>query len=248
MEAQNHRAIAREYRGHPFVVVPDVVTDLCRERVIVTEFVEGRRFDEILSLPEDERSRFGEILFRFYVNGPFRHRLLNGDPHPGNSLFLADGRVAFLDFGFFKRLPDDEMAVQLAMLHAVYDHDAQRLWDISRDQGLVSGGGSEQVQRLFEMYESMCGWFLVDEPVTLTSDIATRAVLEQGNMRRGGYGDIKLPADQIVAARAYVLVLAILGQLQATNNWFRIGREVIFGDPPQTELGRIEHEHLTARV
>jgi hypothetical protein len=84
--------------------------------------------------------------------------------------------------------------------------------------------------------------------VTLTSDIATRAVLEQGNMRRGGYGDIKLPADQIVAARAYVLVLAILGQLQATNNWFRIGREVIFGDPPQTELGRIEHEHLTARV
>ena len=27
--------------------------------------------------------------------------------------------------------------------------------------------------------------------------------------------DVKLPADQIVAARAYVLVLAILGQLRA---------------------------------
>jgi predicted unusual protein kinase regulating ubiquinone biosynthesis (AarF/ABC1/UbiB family) len=227
--------------------VPDVVTSLCRERVITTEFVEGRRFDEIVHLPAQERSRFGEILFRFYVNGPFRHRLLNGDPHPGNSLFLADGRVAFLDFGFFKRLPDDELEVQLAMLHAVYERDAQRLWDISRDQGLVSSGGGEQVQRLFEMYESMCGWFLVDEPVTLTPEIATRAVLEQGAMRRGGYGDIKLPADQIVAARAYVLVLAILGQLQATNNWFRIGREVIFGDPPQTELGRIEQEHLAAR-
>jgi predicted unusual protein kinase regulating ubiquinone biosynthesis (AarF/ABC1/UbiB family) len=248
MEAANHRAIAREYRGHPFVVVPDVVTSLCRERVITTEFVEGRRFEEILDLGDDERSRFGEILFRFYVNGPFRHRLLNGDPHPGNSLFLADGRVAFLDFGFFKRLPEDELAVQLAMLHAVYDRDGQRLWDISREQGLVSSGGAEQVQRLYEMYESMCGWFLVDEPVTLTSEIATRAVLEQGNMRRGGYGDIKLPADQIVAARAYVLVLAILGQLQATNNWFRIGREVIFGDAPQTALGRIEHEHLVARA
>jgi predicted unusual protein kinase regulating ubiquinone biosynthesis (AarF/ABC1/UbiB family) len=35
-----------------------------------------------------ERSRFGEILARFYVNGPMRHRLLNGDPHSGNSLFL----------------------------------------------------------------------------------------------------------------------------------------------------------------
>ena len=34
--------------------------------------------------------------------------------------------------------------------------------------------------------------------------------------------EVKLPADQIVAARAYVLVLAILGQLKATNNWSRI--------------------------
>ena len=68
--------------------MPDVVDDLCRERVIVTEFVEGRRFAEILDDTDEERSRWGEILFRFYVNGPFRHRLLNGDPHPGNSLFL----------------------------------------------------------------------------------------------------------------------------------------------------------------
>jgi predicted unusual protein kinase regulating ubiquinone biosynthesis (AarF/ABC1/UbiB family) len=35
LEAANHRALAREYRGHPFIVVPDVVTELCRERVIV---------------------------------------------------------------------------------------------------------------------------------------------------------------------------------------------------------------------
>ena len=35
-------------------------------------------------------------------------------------------------------------------------------------------------------------------------------------------------------------LLGILGQLNATNNWFRIGREVIFGEPPVTELGRQE--------
>ena len=71
--------------------------------MIVTEFVPRRRFADVASDPDEVRDRCGEILFRFYVNGPFRHRLLNGDPHPGNSLFLADGRVAFLDFGFFKR-------------------------------------------------------------------------------------------------------------------------------------------------
>ena len=34
----------------PQFVVPDVVTDLCRERVIVTEFVDGRRFEEIVAI------------------------------------------------------------------------------------------------------------------------------------------------------------------------------------------------------
>ena len=103
LEAMNHRALAREYRNHPFIVVPPVITELCRERVIVTEFIEGRNFADIRTDTDEEKSRWGEILFRFYVNGPYRHLLLNGDPHPGNSLFMADGRVAFIDFGFFKR-------------------------------------------------------------------------------------------------------------------------------------------------
>ena len=43
LEADNQRPLARLFRGHPFIVVPDVVTDLSHERVIVTEFVEGKR-------------------------------------------------------------------------------------------------------------------------------------------------------------------------------------------------------------
>ena len=44
-----------------------------------------------------------------------------------------------------------------------------------------------------------------------------------------------------------MLVLAILGQLKATNNWFSIGRETVFGDEPVTELGRAEAAWLAAR-
>lgn len=41
-----------------------------------------------------------------------------------------------------------------------------------------------------------------------------------------------------------MLVLAILGQLRATNNWSRIAREAIYGDAPETELGRAEADWL----
>src|SRR5256885_12253785 len=44
LEAQNQRALARIFRRHPFIVVPDVHTGLSHERVVVTEFVEGTKF------------------------------------------------------------------------------------------------------------------------------------------------------------------------------------------------------------
>ena len=62
LEAQNQRSFARAYRDHPFIYVPDVVTRLSTERVLVTEWVDGVGFDEVLARPQDERDRFGEIV------------------------------------------------------------------------------------------------------------------------------------------------------------------------------------------
>ncbi|HSD80847.1 MAG TPA: AarF/ABC1/UbiB kinase family protein, partial [Solirubrobacteraceae bacterium] len=73
LEAQNHRALARIFRGHPFIFVPDVLTDLCHERVIVSEYVEGRGFEQLKRLPQPERDRIGEILVRFYFGCMYRH-------------------------------------------------------------------------------------------------------------------------------------------------------------------------------
>jgi len=47
LEAQAHRAFERDWRGHPFVYVPPVITSLSRERVLVTEWVDGMPFDEV---------------------------------------------------------------------------------------------------------------------------------------------------------------------------------------------------------
>jgi predicted unusual protein kinase regulating ubiquinone biosynthesis (AarF/ABC1/UbiB family) len=248
LEASNHRALAREYRGHPFIVVPPVITELCRERVIVTEYVEGRKFADIRADPDAERSRWGEILFRFYINGPYRHLLLNGDPHPGNSLFMADGRVAFIDFGFFKRQTREDVQDQLEILKACYAQDAQRLFELTVEQGIIAKHRRDLVGPLMEKYRAASWWFLEDREVTLNVKHATKLMLEHGDMRKSGFGEMRLPANQIVTLRAFGLVFGILGQLQATNNWYRIGREVIFGEEPVTELGKIEAQHLESRT
>src|SRR4051812_41718999 len=50
IEAQNHRAMARAWRGHPFVFVPPVYTRLSSRRVLVSELLEGERFEAVKRL------------------------------------------------------------------------------------------------------------------------------------------------------------------------------------------------------
>src|SRR3954463_6076188 len=66
LEAQHQRRIERLMRGHPFITVPRVWTDLSTRRVLVSEFVEGERFDAVRALDQAQRDRYGEIVFRFF--------------------------------------------------------------------------------------------------------------------------------------------------------------------------------------
>jgi predicted unusual protein kinase regulating ubiquinone biosynthesis (AarF/ABC1/UbiB family) len=247
LEASNQRSMARAYRGHPFIVVPDVVTDLSRERVLVSEFVHGARFAEVRELSAEVRNRLGEILIRFYFNGPLRHRLLNGDPHPGNSLFLKDDRVAFIDFGFFKTMSDEEVAQLMASTRATYEHDAQALFDVISGLGALPPDPA-LAEPFLEAYESIFGWLLTDHVVTIDGS-ATGAMMRAYNRLRKAeeFHALTLPAEHFVLMRAVMLLIGLLGQLKARGNWLMLAREWLLGEPPATELGQAEAEFFKSR-
>ncbi len=247
LEAQNQRSMARIYRGHPFIVVPEVHTRLCGRRVLVTDFIEGRRFEEILDRPAAERDRVGEILVRFYLNGPMRHRLLNGDPHPGNTLFLDDGRVAFLDFGFAKKLPDAEVEQMVDSTIATHAGDPGALLEVVARAGALPQNPA-LAPLLYESYNAVFGWLMVDEPLQIESAKTAEMMGVYTELRNAdGFEDLVLPAEHFVLLRGVMLVLGVLGQLEATNNWLDIAGEWVFGHEPATELGREEAEFFSGR-
>src|SRR6478609_2820902 len=47
LEAQNQRRVWRLLRGHPFIRVPRIDTSLSTRRVLVSEYVEGERFEAV---------------------------------------------------------------------------------------------------------------------------------------------------------------------------------------------------------
>ncbi len=243
LEAGNQRALARIFRGHPFIVVPDVVTELSRERVMVSEFVEGVGFDTIRDLPATDRDRIGEIIFRFYFGCMYRHRQFSGDPHPGNSMLMPDGRVAFLDFGLFKRMPRELIDIELACQRAGHEGDADTLFEIWSETGFLARPDRFDPGKLLAQLRDATWWYLEDRDITLTPEIATDVVIEMSDPRSSHFAQMRhetLPADHLFGRRVETLTLAVLAQLGATANWHAIAREWMYGEPPRTPLGEAE--------
>jgi predicted unusual protein kinase regulating ubiquinone biosynthesis (AarF/ABC1/UbiB family) len=250
LEASNQRTMARLYEGHPFVLIPPVVTSMCRERVIVTELVAGEGFEQVRRRPVAERDRIGEILFRFYFGSMYRFRRFSGDPHPGNMLALDDGRVAFLDFGLFKSIDRDVAALELACQRAVIDGDAAGLHRLMSDAGFLPRGDVIEPGELIEFVRDGIWWYTTDESIRIDQSIVNRAFIQTTDVRSTHFQTARhqdIVPEHLFGRRLELLTLAVLGQLEAEANWYRIACEWIYGDEPATELGREEAAWAAAR-
>lgn len=240
-EASNHRMLARAYRDHPFIRIPNVHTALCTDAVLVTDWVQGVPLPAAYALDQEDRDRVAEILFRFYMGSPYLSRCFSGDPHPGNTLLLADGTLAFIDFGLMKTISAEAIDNELRALRALHEGDAARVVAEMRTGGIKVSDDRITADEVLEALMISQGWYLIDEDPQLTPDLANliagTATDPNGPVVRV-FQEETLPEAHMVQRRVEVLVLATLGQLRPQVNFFQIAREWIYDEEPVTELGR----------
>jgi predicted unusual protein kinase regulating ubiquinone biosynthesis (AarF/ABC1/UbiB family) len=249
LEAQHQRTFARAYRGHPFIHVPDVVTALSRRRVLVTEWVDGLRFDEILRLDQAQRDRVGEILFRFFYGSMERVGRFNTDPHPGNYLLRDDGRISFLDFGNTVTVGDRQLLRKA--LEAALKADADGFTSAAAELGYVRNLSRVDRELLMNQALALGDWYLKDRELRIDPEYvaAVLAALIDPRAMEGSLKlvrQLKVPPEEIWLRRVEMSVLAVLGQLHATRNWHRIVLDILGGEPA-TELGRLDDEYWSSK-
>ncbi|MFE0134063.1 aminotransferase class III-fold pyridoxal phosphate-dependent enzyme [Streptomyces sp. NPDC059037] len=106
-EARSQSEIARNFEGHPFLGVPRPYTHLCTQDVLIMEFVAGTQGHDVQCITYSRADLARRLQDSFY-SMVFFHGLFHVDPHPGNIMFVPDGRIVLLDFGLVGRLSADD--------------------------------------------------------------------------------------------------------------------------------------------
>jgi predicted unusual protein kinase regulating ubiquinone biosynthesis (AarF/ABC1/UbiB family) len=191
-EARNAEAIRRSFAAEPRVVVPEVFGALTRRRVLVLAYVEGTRIDRLQDRLASGSLRLEQLmglLTEVYLKMMLEDGVLHADPHPGNLLVDATGRLVLLDFGMVVRVAPElrERLVQTILAIARQDVDgavsgfhALGILDPDVDRGTVQDAARHlmsvvqrddqtprSLQRVVqEVLETFYEW-----PLTLPSDL-----------------------------------------------------------------------------
>ena len=123
MEAENLDRFGEHLADYPQLYVPSPLWDLCADKVLTMDLVEGTKVTEVSGLrrTEEPMDDLARALMRGYLDQVFVHGEIHADPHPGNLLVTNDGRLALFDLGMIAHVPPRMRERLLKLLFAAVD-------------------------------------------------------------------------------------------------------------------------------
>jgi len=233
LEADNQRAFAKAYEGHPHFFVPHVVGSA--PKVMVSEWTEGKSMAEIIRKgTPDERDLCGTRLFELTFDAPTRVGMMHGDAHPGNFMMMADGRMTVIDFGAVAPLPDGLPVEMGMMIRYALEKNYDLLLPAMERIGFIRAGEQLSVEAVDEMLAQYV------EPVQVPVFHYTRKWLQRHaaqNMERAPQQikmarQMDLPASLAIPLRVIGSTVAISCQLDCHVPVQAMALELIPGFAP----------------
>ena len=139
IEAGTMEKFAANFQDSEEIHIPKVYWDDTTRSVLVMEHIDGIKMDRVEAIRAQgiDPKAIALIGLRSFSRQLMEFGLFHGDPHPANTLVMADGRVSLVDFGIIGYL-DEAMMLSIASLFLGYaEHDYTLVMEALQDAGLV---------------------------------------------------------------------------------------------------------------
>ncbi|MDF1698428.1 MAG: AarF/ABC1/UbiB kinase family protein [Saprospiraceae bacterium] len=201
LEANNLEHFQKMFQGNEEVFIPSIYRELCTDKIICMELVEGYKITDLKSLQKYNIT--GKSLakrgIRLYFEQVFEHGFFHADPHPGNIFVLKDGRIAFIDYGMVGTVIDSDKILFARILLSMYERDVQGL---KKAILKFSSGLTKEEERAFE-YDVI--YFLRQYSRISIENIDGNEVMRGLNSLFYDY-KIKIPSNLLLLIKALVII------------------------------------------
>jgi hypothetical protein len=219
--ASVQRGFHRALRRHPIFTVPAPYTALCREGVLVSEWIDG------VPLRHAADRDAAAALLVVFVFGSARTGTMYAGPDPDDVLVLPDGRVAILGFGSSRTIAPDRLAAATAVLHGFADGDPAALGSALERLGWLPSPHAPAALSLIQQTLSALG---DAEPVRLDGEAIvgarTRLLDQPGPLSALILAGAVADAD-LWPALAVIRLFASIARVGATGPWRELARAAL---------------------
>jgi predicted unusual protein kinase regulating ubiquinone biosynthesis (AarF/ABC1/UbiB family) len=221
--------IGENFADDDRVVIPDVYDGLSSERVLVMEYLTGRKitdedaFDHVDVDAQENATRITNVYLEMgLVDGTF-----HADPHPGNLAVTDAGQLLIYDFGMSERLPEALQDDIVGLYRALVRRDTDELVDalIALDV-LEASVDRVEVRRVLE---------LVIENLEGRSDVTWRRIITELTSMLREF-PFRIPPDVMLLIRVGTVGEGVCRLLDPEFDFLSVVRSFLL------EQGRIESE------
>ncbi len=205
-EGQNMADIASQLSHRPEVVIPGLIREHTRKRVLTMEYIDGIKITDLRRVAEAgiDIDQLLQLVADVYCEQIMRHGHFQADPHPGNLFALPGNRLAILDFGLAKRFTPEFRVAFKAMARSIYSGDNDGLVEAMKAAGFM-----------FKQ-EGADGFLALGEVLRASTDPSTYRNFELSNavfdtwvrsMKQNPLVD--MPGEDTLAMRVFGLLIAL---------------------------------------
>ncbi len=109
LEVQRSVQFSEACKGIRNIIFPKYYSELSSDKIITMDWMEGLHLKEFLQTNPTQKlkNKIGQALWDFYNFQQHELRAVHADPHPGNFLITPDEKLAVIDFGCIKEIPEN---------------------------------------------------------------------------------------------------------------------------------------------
>ena len=139
IEAGNINRFAKNFQDSDEIHIPEVYWDLTSKSVLVMEFIEGVKMDQVDALRAAgiDPEKIALIGLRSFSRQLMEFGFFHADPHPANTIVMASGCVGIVDFGITGFLDDEMMRHVARLLLGFAEHDYDMVLEALGDAGIL---------------------------------------------------------------------------------------------------------------